>query len=53
MGEKHTQAREEKPTKSEQDKHGWWGKATHKLETRRREKVSQTNMGDGGKACTN
>jgi hypothetical protein len=48
MGEKHTLSRDEKARKSEQDKHGRWGKSTHKLETRRQEKVSKTSMGDGG-----
>jgi hypothetical protein len=38
--------------KSEQNRHGQWGKSTHKLETRRGEKVSKTNMGDKGKAHT-
>jgi hypothetical protein len=52
MGEKHALAREEKVGKSEQDKHGQWGKSTHQLETRRKEKVSKTDMGDGGKAHT-
>jgi hypothetical protein len=52
MGEKHTQARNEKAKKSEQDRHGQWEKSTHSLEMRRREKVSKTNMGDGGKAHT-
>jgi hypothetical protein len=49
MGEKHAQARDEKARKSEQNKHERWGKSTHSLETRKREKVSKTNMGDGGK----
>jgi hypothetical protein len=53
MGEKHALARDAKARKSEQDKHGQWGKSTHSLETRRQEKVSKTNMGDGGKARTN
>jgi hypothetical protein len=52
MGEKHAHPRDEKARKSEQDKHGRWGKSTHKLETRRQEEVSKTNMGDGGKART-
>jgi hypothetical protein len=52
MGEKHTQPRDKKAKKSEQDKHGQWWKSTHKLEMRRQEKVSKTNMGDGGKART-
>jgi hypothetical protein len=52
MGEKHARARDEKARKCEQDKHGHLGKSTHELETRRREKVSKTNMGDGGKART-
>jgi hypothetical protein len=52
MGEKHALARDEKARKSEQDKHERWGKSTHFLEKRRREKVSKTNMGDGGKART-
>jgi hypothetical protein len=41
MGEKHAQARDKKARKSEQDKHGRWGKSTHFLETRRQEKVSR------------
>jgi hypothetical protein len=52
MGEKHALARDEKVRKSEQDKHGRWGKSAHFLEMIRREKVSKTNMGDGGKAHT-
>jgi hypothetical protein len=52
MGENHALARDEKGRKSEQDKHGQWGKSTHSLEMRRREKVSKTNMGNEGKACT-
>jgi hypothetical protein len=52
MGEKHALARDEKVRKSEQDKHRQWGKSTHSLETRRQEKVSETNMGNGGKALT-
>jgi hypothetical protein len=52
MGEKHTLARDKKGRKSEQGKHGRWGKSMHSLETRRQEKVSKTNMGDGGKAHT-
>jgi hypothetical protein len=52
MGEKHTLPRDEKARKSEQDKQGQWGKSTHKLETRRQEKMIKTNMGDGGKAHT-
>jgi hypothetical protein len=52
MGEKHTLPRDEKARKSEQDKHGQWGKSTHSLETRSREKVRKTNMGNGGKART-
>jgi hypothetical protein len=35
MREKHAQTREEKVRKSEQDKHGQWGKSMHLLETRR------------------
>jgi hypothetical protein len=50
--EKHTLSRDEKARKSEQDKHGQWGKSTHNLETRKQEKVSKTNMGDGGKTRT-
>jgi hypothetical protein len=53
MGEKHAQARDEKARKGELDKHGQWRKSTHSLEMRRQEKVSQTNMGDEGKARTN
>jgi hypothetical protein len=52
MGEKHAQSRDEKVRESEEDKHGRWGKSTHSLEMRRQEKVSKTNMGDGGKAHT-
>jgi hypothetical protein len=47
MEEKYALPRDEKMRKSEQDKHGQWGKSTHLLETRRREKVSKTNMGNG------
>jgi hypothetical protein len=50
MGEKHALARDAKARKSEQDKHEQWGKSTHFLQMRRREKVSKTNMDDGGKA---
>jgi hypothetical protein len=49
---KSTHPRDKKARKSEQDKHGQWGKSTHWLETRRREKVSRTNMGNGGNAHT-
>jgi hypothetical protein len=49
MGGKHAQARDKNVRKSEQDKHGQWGKSTHSLETRRQEKVSKTKMGDGEK----
>jgi hypothetical protein len=52
MGEKHTLAKNKKGRKSEQDKHRQWEKATHELETRRQEKVSKANMGDGGRAHT-
>jgi hypothetical protein len=52
MGEKHTQARDEKARKSEQDNRGLWGKSMHSLETRKQEKVSKTTMADGGKART-
>jgi hypothetical protein len=52
MEEKHALPRDEKARKSEQDKHGQWGKSTHCLEMRRQEKVSKTNIGDGGKART-
>jgi hypothetical protein len=52
MREKDARTRDEKVRKSEQDKHGQWGKSTHSLEMRRQEKVSKTNMGDGGKAHT-
>jgi hypothetical protein len=52
MGEKHALPRDKKVRKSEQDKHGQWGESTHSLETRRYEKVSKTNMDDGGKAHT-
>jgi hypothetical protein len=52
MGGKHALARDEKVRKSEQDKYSRWGKSTHKLETRRQEKVSKTDMDDGGKAHT-
>jgi hypothetical protein len=52
MGEKHALARDEKVRKSEEDKHGLWGESTHFLGTRRQEKVSTTNTGDGGKAHT-
>jgi hypothetical protein len=50
--EKHALSRDEKGRKSEQDKHGRQGKSTYKLETRRQEKVSKTNMGGRGKAHT-
>jgi hypothetical protein len=33
MEEKHAQARDKKVAKSEQDKHGQWGKSTHFLGT--------------------
>jgi hypothetical protein len=49
MGEKHALPGDEKVKKSEQDGHGRWGKSTHLLETWRGEKVSKTNMDDGGK----
>jgi hypothetical protein len=52
MQEKHTQPRDKKARKDEEDKHGQWGESTYKLETRRQEIVSKTNMGDGGKART-
>jgi hypothetical protein len=47
MREKHALPRNKKARKSEQDKYGQQGKSTHLLETRRQEKVSKTNMGDG------
>jgi hypothetical protein len=46
MGEKHALPRDDKARKSEQEKHGRWGNSTHKLETRRQDKVSKTNMGN-------
>jgi hypothetical protein len=49
MGEKHAHARDKKAKKRQQDKHGQWGKSTHTLQTRRQEKVSKANMGDGEK----
>jgi hypothetical protein len=49
---RHIHTRNEKARKSEQDKHGQWGKSTHFLETRRQQKVSKTNMGNVGKART-
>jgi hypothetical protein len=49
MGEKHTQARDKKVRKSEPDKYGRRVKSPHKLEMRRKEKVSKTNMGNWGK----
>ncbi|KAJ7709267.1 hypothetical protein B0H16DRAFT_1481052 [Mycena metata] len=52
VGEKQSHPRDEKARKSEQDRHGRLGKSTHILETRRQEKVSRTNMGNGGKAHT-
>jgi hypothetical protein len=52
MGGKYALPRDKKARKSEQDKHGGWGKSTHELEARRQEKVSKTNMGDGGKEHT-
>jgi hypothetical protein len=52
MGEKHALPRDKKARKSEQDKHGQWGKSTHSLDTRRQEKVSKANIGNGGKART-
>jgi hypothetical protein len=52
MGEKHALARDQKVRKSKQDKHGQWGESMHKLETRRQQKLSKTNMGNGGKART-
>jgi hypothetical protein len=52
MGEKYAHPKNHKARKCEQDKHGCRGKSTHKLETRRQEKVSNTMMGDGGKAHT-
>jgi hypothetical protein len=52
MGEKHTLPRDEKARKSEQDKHEHWGKSMHELEMRMGEKLSKTNVGNGGKACT-
>jgi hypothetical protein len=51
-GESHALPGNEKPRKSEQEKHGQWGKSTHSLETRRGEKVSKRKMGYGGMACT-
>jgi hypothetical protein len=52
MGEMHALARDKKVRKHEQDKNGGWGKCMHLLELRRQEKVSKTNMGDGGTART-
>jgi hypothetical protein len=52
MEGKHALPRDQKVRKSEQDKHGQRGKSTHILETRRQEKVSKTNMGNGKKAHT-
>jgi hypothetical protein len=52
MGDKHALARDKKARKSEQDKHGQWGKSMHKLETRGQENVSKTNMGNGGTVHT-
>jgi hypothetical protein len=49
MGENHARARDKKARQSEQDKHGQWGKSTNFLETRKREKVGKTNIGNGGK----
>jgi hypothetical protein len=45
MGEKHALPRDEKARKIEQEKRGRWGKSTHELEIRRREKVSKTKRG--------
>jgi hypothetical protein len=43
MGEKHALPGDKKARKSEQGKHGRWGKSMHRLETRRQEKcVRQT-----------
>jgi hypothetical protein len=36
MGEKHALARDEKVRKSEQDKHGRWGKSTYSLDEKAR-----------------
>jgi hypothetical protein len=43
MGENYALPRNKKARKSEQDKHGQWGKSTRFLEMRRQEKVSKTN----------
>jgi hypothetical protein len=45
IGEKHALPRDEKARKSEQDKHGRWGKSTHELEMRRQEKGEQDKHG--------
>ncbi|KAJ7886478.1 hypothetical protein B0H14DRAFT_3730749 [Mycena olivaceomarginata] len=46
---KHALPRDEKARKSEQDKHGRWGKSTHSLETRRRKKDEKARKSEQDK----